>query len=589
MGPRLVAERNVKDSRSYRSSPCAGLFMKSLTTLLITYMRQPHSRRNLRVLGRFLVVFAALVFAYSALFHLLMVREGREHSWLTGLYWTLTVMSTLGFGDITFESDVGRAFSILVLISGTMFMLILLPFTFIQFFYAPWLEAQAEARAPRKLPSTTRGHVILTGLGPVDVALIRKLEQFSCDYVVLVPELLEALRLHDQGYRVVLGELDDPESYRRLRVDQAALVATMRSDVVNTNVAFTVRENSETIPIIATASSSASVDILTLAGCHRVLELGEMMGQSLARRVLGRDAKSHVIGQFGTLIVAEAATAGTPLVGKTLRESRLREFVNLNVVGLWDRGRFQNATPDTKIRESTVLVLAGSREQLDAYDELFCIYHASTAPVVVIGGGRVGRATGKALEAEGIDYRIVEKLPERVRDPKRYVLGDAAELEILHKAGIMESSTAVITTHDDDVNVYLTIYCRRLRPDIQILGRATLDRNVSTLHRAGADFVMSYASMGANTVFNLLQRSDILMMTEGLDVFKVPVPEILVGKTILETSIRRDTGCSIIAIHDDAATDINPRIDRPLRAGSEMILIGDAVAEETFLRRYARR
>jgi transaldolase / glucose-6-phosphate isomerase len=37
-------------------------------------------------------------------------REGREHSWITGVYWTLTVMSTLGFGDITFETDLGRLF-----------------------------------------------------------------------------------------------------------------------------------------------------------------------------------------------------------------------------------------------------------------------------------------------------------------------------------------------------------------------------------------------------------------------------------------------------------------------------------------------
>lgn len=563
--------------------------MKSLTTLLTTYARQRHSRRNLLILVRFLAVFALLVLGYSLLFHILMVREGQSHTWLTGLYWTLTVMSTLGFGDITFSSDMGRAFSIVVLISGTLFMLILLPFTFIQFFYAPWLEAQAEARAPRRLPEFTRGHVILTGLGPVDIALIRKLEHFSCEYVVVVADLAEALRLHDQGYQVVVGELDDPECYRRLQVNQAALVATTRTDVVNTNVAFTVRETCESIPIISTASSSASVDILMLAGCQRVLELGELLGQSLARRVLGRDAKSHVIGQFGPLLVAEAAAAGTPLVGKTLRESRLREFVNLNVVGLWDRGRFQNASPETLIRETTVLVLAGSRAQLDAYDELFCIYHASTAPVVIIGGGRVGRATGRALEAQGIDYRIVEKLPERVRDPKRYVLGDAAELEVLHQAGITESSTVVVTTHDDDVNIYLTIYCRRLRPDIQILGRATLDRNVSTLHRAGADFVMSYASMGANAIFNLLQRSDILMMAEGLDVFKVPVPMPLVGKTISETSIRQETGCNIIAVKEDSYMDINPHADVTLGENMEMILIGDGIAEETFLTRYGRK
>ena len=58
--------------------------------------------------------------------------EEQEHSWLTGFYWTLTVMTTLGFGDITFHSDIGRLFSVLVLLTGVILLLIVLPFTFIR-------------------------------------------------------------------------------------------------------------------------------------------------------------------------------------------------------------------------------------------------------------------------------------------------------------------------------------------------------------------------------------------------------------------------------------------------------------------------
>ncbi|PON10708.1 potassium transporter TrkA, partial [Candidatus Entotheonella serta] len=87
----------------------------------------------------------------------------------------------------------------------------------------------------------------------------------------------------------------------------------------------------------------------------------------------------------------------------------------------------------------------------------------------------------------------------------------------------------VATTHDDDLNVYLTLLCRHLRPDIQIISRATLERNVPTLHRAGADFVMSYASLGANTIWNFLMQNDVLMISEGLSVFQVSLPTTLVG------------------------------------------------------------
>ena len=84
--------------------------------------------------------------------------------------------------------------------------------------------------------------------------------------------------------------------------------------------------------------------------------------------------------------------------------------------------------------------------------------------------------------------------------------------EVLKRAGIDEAPTTLVTTSDDAINIYLTIYCRRLRPDMQIISRATLERNVSTLHRAGADFVMSYASMGANTILNVLEKGDVVML-----------------------------------------------------------------------------
>lgn len=539
-------------------------------------------QHNVRVLGKLLLAFALLVLVFSAIFQLIMASEGQEHSWMAGVYWTMVVMSTLGFGDITFTSDVGRLFSILVLLAGTAIMLILLPFTFIQFFFVPWMDAQAAARAPRKLPKDTEGHVVLTALGPVDAALIRQLQRMEIPYVVVCADLKEALLLHDEGFQVLVGDLDDPETYRQLRVDKAELVATTRSDMTNTNVAFTVREISETVPIVATASFPASVDILELAGCNRVLQLGEILGQSFARRILGRDAKSHVIGEFEGMMVAEAAAADTPLVGRTLADIRLRDHANVNVVGVWNRGRFEPAGPNTVIHKTSVLVLAGSREQLSAYDGLFCIYKSELGHVVIIGGGRVGRATAKALDSQGIGFRIVERLPERVRDPAKYVVGDASELEVLLRAGIMEASAVVVTTHDDDMNVYLTIYCRKLRPDIQILGRATVERNISTLHRAGADFVLSYASIGANILFNLLHRIDTLLLAEGLNAFRVAMPPGLAGRSLVDCRVRELTGCNVVAVASDGAVDINPDGHLPLPASAGLILIGDGEAEQRF-------
>ena len=563
---------------------------KTLAIQIRSAVKSRQGHRNLQALGRFFLVLAAMVTVYSVLFHLLMLREGQDHTWITGFYWTLTVMSTLGFGDITFHTDLGRLFSIVVLLSGTIFLLVLLPFTFIEFFYEPWMKAQALQRAPRSLPEATRGHVLITNLDTVTRSLIRLLERYRYHYSLIVPEVEEALRLHDTGLRVAVGDLDDPETWEQMRAPEAALVVSTASDVTNTAVAFTVRGLSETVPVVASAKDEASVDILRLAGSSLVLRLEEILGQSFARRTVGGDAMSHVIGRFDDLMIAEATAHMTPLVGKTLMESKLRENTGVTVVGVWERGRFEPARPETMIRENTVLLLAGSEETLLRYDEFFCIYNVSAEPAVILGGGRVGRATAQAYAERELDYRIVEVLPERVRnaDSEKYVLGSAADLSVLEEAGIRQAPAVVITTRDDELNVYLTIYCRQLRSDIQILSRATEERNVSTLHRAGADTVLSYASIGASAVMNLLQRRKILV-AEGLYLFEVAVPAELAGRPILECAIRERTGCSVVATRRKNRLEVVSNPSEALPADAEIVLIGAADAEERFLEVFGHR
>ena len=465
-----------------------------------------------------------------------------------------------------------------------MFLLVLLPFTIIQLFYAPWIEAQQAARTPTEKPEAS-GHVVLTHHDAVSDALINKLEQFNHDYVMLVPDRDAAARLHDMGMKVVVGELDDPRTFERVRADRAALIATTHNDFVNTHVVFTVRGLTPDVPVVTTANSSASVDIMELAGATQVLQLGEQMGQALTRCISGGDAVTHVVGSVDELQIAEANAARTPMVGQTLRDARLREL-GVTVLGLWDRGSFRPASPDMVIAESSILLLAGSAAQLEAYDEAFVIYNQSVDPIVVIGGGRVGRAAARALSAREIDWRIVEKIEGRSHDPERTIVGDAADLVALKGAGIDRAPAVLITSHDDDLNVYLTIYCRSLRPNLQIITRVTQDRNIAAMHRAGADFVMSYASMGATSMFNMIRRSSIVSIAEGLEVFRVPTPASLDAKTIVESGVRERTGCSIVAVREGGELRINPPAGMRLTRGWEMILVGSAESERLFLERF---
>ncbi|NJN05934.1 MAG: hypothetical protein HC814_05555 [Rhodobacteraceae bacterium] len=118
---------------------------------------------------------------------------------------------------------------------------------------------------------------------------------------------------------------------------------------------------------------------------------------------------------------------------------------------------------------------------------------------------------------------------------------------------------------------------------MQIISRATHERNVPTLHRAGADLTLSYAVMGANTIFNLLHRSDTILMPQGINIFPVPVHKSIAGRKISDTDVRSRTGCTIISVETNGKRTINPPADFVLPDKGKMVLIGTLEAEEKFL------
>jgi Trk K+ transport system NAD-binding subunit len=560
--------------------------MKTMPSQLIFFLQNRTVKRNFVALWKFLAFLAAIIILYSVLFHVLMVYEGRYYSWITGLYWTMTVMSTLGFGDITFHTDVGLLFTMLVLLSGVLFMLIILPFTFIQFFYAPWLEAQERARTPRELPEDVRDHVIITHIDPVTTRLIERLINHNIAYVFVTSDVHQANSLQDQGYRVVIGEPDRPETYERLRIDKAAIVVVTNDDLISTNILFTIRETNKDVPIVTNADHEHSIDILEFAGNTSVFQFMKMLGESVSKRSFSLGRTTNVIGRFDDLIISEMPAMNTDLAGKTLAELGIRQNTGATVIGLMEKGKFKASTPQTVITPQTILIVAGATQQLKKFDSIFTvkqIQEPETVQVLILGGGRVGMAAAKTLDEYGISYRIIEKRAVRAKSASikdSYIIGDAADINTLEAAGLKSAKSVIITTHSDDINIYLAFYCRQLRPDIQIISRSTFERNVLKLHTAGADLVMSYASLGAGIIFRLIRPNEISLFTEDLVVINKVAGTHLAGKSIITSKIREKTGCSIIAIRRGENLIISPDPNITVNQSDELIIIGTAGKEQ---------
>ena len=567
--------------------------MKIISTQLAHFLEDKQMRRNVRSLMRYVGFVLLVVAVFTVLFHVIMVEvEGRDHSWATGFYWVLTVMSTLGFGDVTFHSDVGRLFSVVVLVTGIVLLLIVLPFAFIRFFYAPWLEQQIRRRAAREVPAGMEGHVIICSYDNIAPGLIRRLEQENIPYFVIEADPEVAAEYYVDGISVVAGEVDDTDTYEAMQVEQARMVLANRADTVNTNITLSVREVTEGTPVTAIAADEASVDILNLVGATRVLPLRKWLGEHLANRVNASHAEAHVIGQYEDLLIAELPVHNTPLEGKTIQETTLREAVGVSIIGVWERGRFELPRPEHRLETASVPVVIGTEAQIDALNERLVIYDVSEEPALVLGGGVVGRAAAQALKERGIPVHVVERKAELCRKAEgvcdKVFHGDASNYDLLARAGIEEAPSVLLTTGDDAMNIYLASYCRGLNTDLRIVSRITHERNLEAIHRAGADIALSYASLGVEAAFSVLVGRELSVLGEGVDLFSVPLPASLAGRSLSESGIGAETGLNVIAIQQNGQVVTNPSASASLPAGGELVMLGSVEQRDHFVSHYGK-
>jgi Trk K+ transport system NAD-binding subunit len=322
-----------------------------------------------------------------------------------------------------------------------------------------------------------------------------------------------------------------------------------------------------------------------------VLPLKHRLGEQLASRVDVGTAHTHTIGRFRDLLIAEFPIHNTGLAGRTIRETRLRELTGLNVVATWERGKLCPATPETLLSDYSIPVIVGTRDQLTELDAMFAIYEPNENPVLVIGGGKVGAAIARSLRRRQIPVNLIERDPSlgaSLRDvADRVFIGDAADIDVITKAGIENTPSVVLSTADDATNIFLAVYCRRLNPDVRIVSRIGKERNLDAIHRAGADAVLSYSTLGVQSVLSIVKGTDTVILGEGVDVFVEPVPSGLVDMTLAESGIGARTGLNVIAVQNAGQVLANPAARTKLAAGSELVMLGKPEQRHAFLRRFA--
>jgi voltage-gated potassium channel len=193
------------------------------------------------------------------------------------------------------------------------------------------------------------------------------------------------------------------------------------------------------------------------------------------------------------------------------------------------------------------------------------------------------------MSRSGVPVVVIDADAARVDDcPFPTVVADAAQDDVLRRAGIDRASTLVATLGSDAASLFVTLSARALNPGLTIIARSRTEDAEQKFVRAGADRVVNPQHIGGSRVAafalqpHVVDFLDIAMHDEGVEfrMEEVEIPEggLLVGSTVRDTRAREGDSALLLALRPSGSGEFitNPRADTVIGAGDVFIAIGTA-------------
>lgn len=214
--------------------------------------------------------------------------------------------------------------------------------------------------------------------------------------------------------------------------------------------------------------------------------------------------------------------------------------------------------------------------------------------IIVCGAGDTGGYVIGELLRSRHPLVIVDTDQERIEKIREghpgtnfpFVVGPAADDEVLQRAGIDRARGVVIALPDERDNLFITVTARQTNPGVKIVARAPDAQAEQRLKRAGADAVVSPNRIGGMRMASEMVRPQVVTfldnMLHGQDkslrIEEIPLTATcsIVGKALRDTNLRKESDLLVLAIRDRSGGSYlyNPPPDQVLEEGSTLIVLG---------------
>jgi voltage-gated potassium channel len=204
---------------------------------------------------------------------------------LDAFYFSLVTGSTVGYGDVTPTSAVGKLFALsVILVTVSSFAAVL------GVVFTPLIEARlskALGNMTEEQLDILENHVLVLGYGELTEPILEELSP-KADVLVITPEEERARRLSDRGYTVLTDDPSDEGAQHRGRIEDArAVIAATSNDAEDALTILTARQLNPSLTIVAAATQRENVNKLKRAGADTVISPAVLGAHFLAESALG--------------------------------------------------------------------------------------------------------------------------------------------------------------------------------------------------------------------------------------------------------------------------------------------------------------
>jgi len=207
---------------------------------------------------------------------------------------------------------------------------------------------------------------------------------------------------------------------------------------------------------------------------------------------------------------------------------------------------------------------------------------------IICGAGRIGTGIANEMLLTRRGFVIIERDAQRHKEiidnhPDWLVIeGEAADDDVLLKAGIANCSGVFAATNDDNTNLVISLSAKQLNADARVISMCKDTSYIHKITKAGADKVISPYQIGGLRMASEMLRPTVTSFLDDMlrdsdhnyRFEEFTIPNRFVGRTLAELGLEKFENANFLAVRKTGGEAVyKPRFDYVFCPGDVFIVI----------------